>query len=94
MLWFADFARSTAGDAAPATLRWPRRIVTLEETIIEGGRLLGRIRVTVDLDPELRRRMKVAAAGKDETIKDFVERAIERELERQRQDDEPEKIPA
>ncbi len=42
---------------------------------------MGRTRVTVDLDPDLRRQLRVAVASNDETIKDFVERAILRELE-------------
>lgn len=41
---------------------------------------MARVRLTVDVDPELRRRIKVAAASRDETIKDFLGRAILREL--------------
>jgi hypothetical protein len=38
--------------------------------------------LTVDVEPKLRRRIKVAAASRDETIRDFLERAILRELEK------------
>ena len=41
---------------------------------------MARTRLTVDVDPELRRRIRVAVATRDETIKDFLERAILREL--------------
>ena len=37
-----------------------------------------RTRITVDVDPEVRRRIRLA--DRDETIKDFVERAILHEL--------------
>ena len=43
--------------------------------------MMARTRLTVDVDPELRRRIRVAVASRDETIKDFLERAILRELE-------------
>lgn len=42
---------------------------------------MARSRITVDVDPELRRRIRLAVAQRDETIKDFVERVILRELE-------------
>lgn len=42
---------------------------------------MGRVRLTVDVEAELRRRIRVVAASRDETIKDFLERAILRELE-------------
>jgi hypothetical protein len=42
---------------------------------------MARTRLTVDVDPELRRRIRIAVASRDETIKDFLERAIRRELE-------------
>lgn len=38
-------------------------------------------RLTVDVDPELRRRIRVAAAVRDESLKEWVERALLRELE-------------
>jgi hypothetical protein len=42
--------------------------------------MMARTRLTVDVDPELRRRIRLAVASRDETIKDFLERAILREL--------------
>lgn len=42
---------------------------------------MARVRLSVDVDPELRRRIKMSAAARDETVKDFLERAIMRELE-------------
>jgi hypothetical protein len=41
---------------------------------------MARTRLTIDVDPELRRRIRIAVASRDETIKDFLERAILREL--------------
>lgn len=38
-------------------------------------------RLTVDVDPELRRRIRVAAAVRDESLKEWIERAVLRELE-------------
>ncbi len=51
---------------------------------------MSRTRVTVDLDPDLRRRLRIAVASNDETIKDFIERAILRELEAERTQDNEE----
>lgn len=42
---------------------------------------MARVRLSVDVDPELRRRIKISAAAREETVKDFLERAIMRELE-------------
>lgn len=42
---------------------------------------MSRTRITVDVDPEVRRRIRLAVAERDETIKQFVERAILRELD-------------
>jgi hypothetical protein len=41
---------------------------------------MARTRLTIDVDPELRRRIRIAVGSRDETIKDFLERAILREL--------------
>jgi hypothetical protein len=41
-----------------------------------------RVRLLVDMDPELRRRVKVAAARKDQSVKEWIEDMIERELDR------------
>jgi hypothetical protein len=42
-----------------------------------------RVRLSVDVDPELRRRVKVAAASKDQSVKEWIEDMIGRELERE-----------
>lgn len=42
---------------------------------------MARVRLAVDVEPELRRRIKIAAALRDETVRDWIERAILRELE-------------
>lgn len=42
-----------------------------------------RVRLSVDVDPELRRRVKVAAASKDQSVKEWLEDQIGRELERE-----------
>jgi hypothetical protein len=41
---------------------------------------MARTRLTIDVDPQLRRRIRIAVGSRDETIKDFLERAILREL--------------
>lgn len=38
-------------------------------------------RLTVDVDPALRRRIRVAAAVRDESLKEWIQRAVLRELE-------------
>lgn len=37
-------------------------------------------RLTIEVEPELGRKITAAAASKDETVKDFIERAVRREL--------------
>lgn len=44
---------------------------------------MARVRIVADVDPELRRRVKVAAASGDRTISEWVEEALRRELERE-----------
>lgn len=39
-----------------------------------------RVRLSLDVDPELRRRVKMVAASKDQTVKEWIEGAIKREL--------------
>lgn len=39
-----------------------------------------RIRLSVDVDPELRRQVKMVAASKDQSVKEWIESAIKREL--------------
>ncbi len=38
-------------------------------------------KLTVEVDADLKRRVEFAAVARDETVKDFLERAITRELE-------------
>lgn len=40
-----------------------------------------RVRLSIEVEPELRRRIKVVAARKDVTVRDFIQRALERALE-------------
>lgn len=42
-----------------------------------------RVRLSADVDPELRRQVKVAAAMSDRSISDWVEHAVRRELEQE-----------
>lgn len=42
-----------------------------------------RVRLSADVDPELRRQVKVAAAMADRSISDWVEHAVRRELEQE-----------
>lgn len=39
-----------------------------------------RVRLSVDVDPALRRRVKMVAASKDQSVKEWIEGAIKREL--------------
>lgn len=43
-------------------------------------------RLSVDVDPELRRRVRVAAASKDRSVKEWLEDVLERELKRSDED--------
>ena len=45
-----------------------------------------RVRLSVDVDPELRRRVRMAAASKDQSVKEWLEGVLERELERTLED--------
>lgn len=40
-----------------------------------------RVRLSLDVDPELRRRLKIAAAARDETIAAYVERLVRQALD-------------
>lgn len=42
-----------------------------------------RVRITADVDAELRRRVKIAAVRADRSVSDWVELALARELERE-----------
>lgn len=82
MLWFRQFSGLYPGVGDTVPLGWDKSYCHI------GGSAVGRTRVTVDLDPDLRRRLRVAVASNDETIKDFIERAILRELEHEHNDGE------
>jgi hypothetical protein len=45
-----------------------------------------RVRLSVDVDPELRRRVRMAAASKDQSVKKWLEDVLERELKRTDED--------
>ncbi len=45
-----------------------------------------RVRLSVDVDPELRRRVRMAAASKDQSVKEWLEDVLERELKRTDED--------
>ena len=42
--------------------------------------------MSVDVDPELRRRVRMAAASKDQSVKEWLEDVLERELKRTDED--------
>lgn len=44
---------------------------------------MARVRLTADVDPDLRRRVKVAAASSERSVSEWVEEAVRRELERE-----------
>jgi hypothetical protein len=48
--------------------------------------VVARVRLSVDVDPELRRRVRIAAASKDQSVKDWLEDLLRRELERAEED--------
>lgn len=50
-----------------------------------------KVRIVADVDPDLRRAVKVAAASTDRSISEWIERAVRHELERE---DEQEYYPA
>lgn len=45
-----------------------------------------RVRLSVDVDPGLRRRVRMAAASKDQSVKEWLEDVLERELKRTDED--------
>ena len=45
-----------------------------------------RVRLSVDVHPELRRRVRVAAASRDQSVKEWLEDVLERELKRSDED--------
>ena len=42
-----------------------------------------RVRLSVDVEPELRRRVRIAAASSDQSVKEWLEGVLERELKRE-----------
>ncbi len=46
-----------------------------------------RVRLSVDVEPELKRRVKIAAASKNVSVKDYVEGALVRALRSDRLED-------
>ncbi len=42
---------------------------------------MARVKLTLEVEPELRRRIKLSAAARDESLREWVHRAILRELE-------------
>lgn len=44
---------------------------------------MARVRLTADVDPNVRRRVRIAAIERDTSVSDWVEQAVIRELERE-----------
>lgn len=44
---------------------------------------MARVRLTADVEPELRRRVKIAAVNRDSSVSEWIEEAVRRELERE-----------
>ncbi len=42
-----------------------------------------RVRLSADVEPELRRRVRVAAAASDRKVSDWISEAVKRELDRE-----------
>lgn len=40
-----------------------------------------KVKLSVEMEPELRRRVKLAATNRDETVREWIVRVIEQELE-------------
>jgi len=49
-----------------------------------------RVRLSADVDAELRRRVRIAAASSDRTVSEWIEGAVRRELEREAEIDSEE----
>jgi len=47
-----------------------------------------RVRLSADVEPELRRRVRVAAAKSDLKVSDWIAEAVRRELEREENEEE------
>jgi predicted transcriptional regulator len=48
--------------------------------------IVTRVRLSVDVEPELRRRVRMAAASRDQSVKEWLEDVLERELKRTDED--------
>jgi len=48
--------------------------------------IVARVRLSVDVEPELRRRVRMAAASRDQSVKEWLEEVLERELGRTNED--------
>lgn len=48
--------------------------------------IVARVRLSVDVEPELRRRVRMAAASRDQSVKEWLEEVLERELRRTGED--------
>lgn len=46
-----------------------------------------KVKLSVEMEPELRRRVKLAATSRDETVREWIVRAIQHELECEGDDD-------
>lgn len=42
---------------------------------------MGKVKLSVEVEPELRRRVKLAATSKDQSVRQWIVNAIQRELE-------------
>jgi hypothetical protein len=49
---------------------------------------MARVKLTLEVEPELRRRVKIAAASRDQSIREWIVGAIQHELENGGEEDE------
>ena len=59
----------------------PRRSGIMYEGLRIGGYEVERVKLSVEVEPDLRRRVKIAAASKDQPIREWIVGAIRHELE-------------
>ena len=50
---------------------------------------MARVRLSADVEPELRRQVRIAAARSDRKVSDWIANAVRRELEREETEDHP-----
>lgn len=80
MSGFVPFARTPRSICASlAVLEFSHHGVMVRKQMLEV--FMTRVRLTADVAPELRRRVKVAAASADRSISEWIEGAVRRELE-------------